>query len=112
MFNSVLGLCAAGGNRCCLIAPWWQLWEHLTCLVYSAVQNCGPQQPHHSEAQLYIQNEDDILMASNNNNNNNMNVYVTDNATYVYVTDNATYVYVTDNATYVYVTDNATYEVF
>ena len=32
-FDSVLGLGAAGGDRCWLVAPWWQTWEHLTRLI-------------------------------------------------------------------------------
>ena len=53
VFDSVLGLGAAGGGRCCLVAPWWQIWEHLTRLAYSAVRNRGPRPPRYNEARLY-----------------------------------------------------------
>ena len=52
-FDSVLGLGAAGGDRCCLVAPWWQIWEHLTRLAYSEIRSRGPQPPRYNEAQLY-----------------------------------------------------------
>ena len=44
---------AAGGDRCCLVAPWWQIWEHLTRLAYSAVRSRGPRPPRYNEARLY-----------------------------------------------------------
>ena len=31
------GLGAAGGDRCCLVAPWWQIWERLTRTARSEV---------------------------------------------------------------------------
>ena len=43
-FDSVLGLGAAGGDRCWLVAPWWQTWEHLTHLI-SALHSAMPVTP-------------------------------------------------------------------
>ena len=43
-FDSVLGLGAAGSDRCLLVAPWWQTWEHLTCLI-SALHSSMPVPP-------------------------------------------------------------------
>ena len=40
--------------RCCLVAPWWQIWEHLTRLAYSAVRSRGPRPPRYNEARLYM----------------------------------------------------------
>ena len=40
-FDSVLGLGAAGGDHCWLVAPWWQTWEHLTRLI-SALHSSMP----------------------------------------------------------------------
>ena len=53
-FYSVHGFGAAGGDRCCLVAPWWQIWEHLTRLANSAVRSRGPRPPRYNEVQLYI----------------------------------------------------------
>ena len=53
-FNSVLGLGATGGDRCCLVAPWWQIWEHLMCLAYSTVRNRGPRPLRYNKARLYF----------------------------------------------------------
>ena len=43
-FDSVLGLGAAGGDHCWLVAPWWQTWEHLTHLI-SALHSSMPVPP-------------------------------------------------------------------
>ena len=51
--DNVLGLGAAGGDHSCLLAPWWQIWEHLTHLTYSAFRNRGPRPPRYNEARLY-----------------------------------------------------------